>query len=183
MSYKISFTKLILNTGKFSEEIRELPLSKSLYQYFNIKDNLVDVFYSANLNQDQINEVTSYINNFVEVSVQDQMEEYLAKDIEVFIKDLLLQFRAENILMGISQSNKTAEVQGLFEQQILLPNRTRPVSLKGTLDSASLTVTLEVFRYLISNPGLYSDLSPFITAGRLTNYYNKIATKLGAPTI
>lgn len=178
-----SFAKLILNTSKFGEEIALLPLSKSKYSYFTLKGDIIDIFYTSNLSQDEINEIGSFINNFVEISVQDQMEQYLSKDIEVFIKELLLEIRAQNILMGVTQMNKTTELQGFFEAPLILPSRTRAVSLKGILDTASLTVALEALQYLIQNPLLYSDLNPFITSVRLTEWYNRISIKLSLPTI
>lgn len=177
------FIKIITNAGKLDRELRLHSSFGSVYNYLSIKGDLVKVHFTQNLNQAQIDDLSSFMSGFSNVSVYETLNNYLKSDITPFITELLLKIQAENIELGITQLGKTVEVLGFFEAPVVLPGKTRAISLKGTTDTNSLTASLELLGYYIQNPNLYSDLSPFITQVRLTSMYNEIATHLGAPTI
>lgn len=173
-----NFTKLVTNTSKLDNELRSNPSFGSLYNFLSIKGDQLQIHFTQNLNQPQIDELSAFVSDFSNVSVKDTLQAYLEGDIDPFVKDLLLEIRAENIEMGITQAGKTLEVLGFFEDHVLLPGKTRAVTLQGSLTTGSLTVTLEILTYLIANPNLYSDLNPFVTAARLTAWRDKIIAKL-----
>jgi hypothetical protein len=111
---------------------------------------------------------------FSNVSVVDTIIDKLGKDVDPFVDSLLREMRAENMAWGVTQLDKTADVLGVFCHPLPLPNRLYPISLKDTLDTASLTVTLEALDYLIAHPELYPNLSPFISAERLNSWKTKV---------
>ena len=183
MSNILNFVKTVSNVSKMDKELKDHASLGSIFNFIVAKENDLKIHFTAALTQQNIDDCTAYVNAFVEISVHDNLYNYLEKDVEPFIHDLMTDIAATNIEMGITQAGKTLEVLGFFEKAYLLPGKARSVSLKGSLDTNSLTVTMEIIGYLLSNPSEYSDLSPFIDAARLTEMYNKIATYLGAPTI
>lgn len=174
----LSFTKTIQNFTKLDRDLRSNVNYGSLYNFITIKGTDLEIHFTQNLNQGQIDAVSAYMATYSDISIFDNLVNYLGKNIDPFVDLLMRDMRAENIEMGITQANKTTEVLGFFEARVLLPNRTREVSLKGSIDTSSLTSTIEILTYYIANPSLYSDLYPFITADRLTVWKNKIITHL-----
>ena len=173
--YYLEFNKTIINVNKLSEELK--VLTPKFVSYYS-KGDYVQIAFSSNLIQSEVDAVSNKINTFVEVSITEQLKEYVETEISPFIRNLLFQIQAENISMGITQLGKTGEVLGFFEDRILLPNRVRAISLKASLDTNSLTETIALLTHYIDNPNLYSDLSPFITADRLTDMRTKVMVKL-----
>jgi hypothetical protein len=176
----LTFAKTILNPTKLERDLKANASFGTLYNFMSIKGSDVDLHFKQNLNQSQIDACSVLMNSYSDFSVFDNLKAYLAKNIDPFVANLLEDMRAENMEMGISQANKTTEVVGFFEERILLPNRSRAISLKATLDTSSLTSTLELVTYYINNPNLYSDLAPFITPERLTIWKNKIIAHLSS---
>jgi hypothetical protein len=173
--YYIELTKGITNLNKLNTELRILN-SKFVSLYS--KGTYLQLAFSSQLTQPEVDAVSSAVNNFIEVSITEQLKQYVEKDIKPFVENLLFQTQAENIAMGITQLNKTADVLGFFEYQVVLPGKTKGVSLKGSLDTNSLTVTVQILNYYIETPSEYADLSPFITVARLTSLRDAIVTKL-----
>lgn len=173
-----TFTKTITNPAKLDRELRANATFGSVFSFCNIKGDQLEVHFSANLIQSQIDALSAFIAAFSNVSVYDTLYAHLKSTIDPFVEELLISIRAENIEMGITQSNKTLEVLGFFEEHITIPGKTRTVTLQGTLTTGSLTVTIELLTYLIANPNLYTDLTPFVTAERLTSWKNRIIAKL-----
>jgi len=174
----LQFTKTILNVQKLDKQLREDAVTGPTYSHLFIKGDLIDIHFSQNCTQAVIDATSAVINNFVEISLKDQLKEYMQGKVTPFIEDMLVQIQAENIEMGITQLNKTADVVGFFVAQVMLPGKTRSVSFKDSLDTKSLTVTLSILDYYIANPDLYSDLSPFVTVARLTEWKTKIVNFL-----
>jgi hypothetical protein len=174
--WTLELTKTIINIPKLDSELRDL---NAKYVGISVKGDSLKIQFISPLTQEEVDEVSGHINSFVEVCIVEQLKEYVEKDIKPFIDNLLYQMQAENISMGITQAGKTADVLGFFCQKVLLPGKVREVSIKQTLDTNSLTVTYELLLYFIANPSQYSDLSPFITTDRLTDWKNKVAEKLG----
>jgi phosphoglycolate phosphatase-like HAD superfamily hydrolase len=178
-----NFTKLIANPAKLDLDFRNHATFKTLYNYINTKGTSLTVHFKVNLTQAQMDELTVFINAYSDFSVFDTLYKYINSDVRPFTDRLLIELQAKNIELGITQMNKTTEVLGFFEHAVLLPSRTRAVSLKGAFDTNSLTVVLELLVYYRANSYLYSDLTPFITDARLVEIYNKIATFLNIPHI
>lgn len=174
--YFLEFTKSIINLNKLEQELFAL---QSKYISLYSKGSYLQLKFSSSLSQEEVNAVSNLINNFVEISIVENLKEYVEKTIRPFIDNTLYQIQAENMALGITQAGKSADVLGFFMEQVTLPGKTRPVTIKGTLDTNSLNVTVELLTYYINNPSLYSDLTPFITVERLTDLRTKIIQKLG----
>lgn len=173
-----NFTKAVTNISKLDKGLRANVNYGSLYSFCSIKGDQLEIHFASNLVQSQIDELSAYVSGFSNTSVYDTLYNHLNSTIDPFVDELLVSIRAENIEMGITQSGKTLEVLGFFEERFLLPGKTRSVSIQGSLMTGSLTVTIEVLNYLIVNPSLYSDLNPFVTSARLTVWRDKIIAKL-----
>lgn len=174
----LTFNKSIQNPSKLRRDLKAEATAGSLFNFVNIKGSQIEAHYTVNLNQTQIDAVSVLVNNFSDLSVYDTIYNYLGKEIDPFVVELLQRVRAENMEMGITQANKTLEVLGFMEDAIVVPGRTRAVSLAASLSTSSLTVTIELLNYYIANPELYSDLSPFITSARLTSLRDEIIAYL-----
>jgi hypothetical protein len=172
------FNKQIINIPKLDVEIRVITAK---YQYLTQKGDQLNLMFSSLLTQDEINSISYLINNFVETSLVDTLAVYMDTKVACFIRSMMYKIQAENIAMGITQYNKTYDVLATLCEPIQLPNKTRKVSIKQTLDTGSLTVTLQLIDYLISTPELYEDLNPFITVERLTDWKTLITTFLAQP--
>lgn len=170
----LTFNKLILNIPKLDKQLREHSTTKPTYSHLYSKGSTIDVHFTQNCSQAVVDAASSIVNNFVEVSVKDQLKDYVESEVTPFIQDFLYTIQAENIEQEITQLGKTSEVLGFFTQAIVLPGKTRAVSLKQTLDANSLNVTLELLNHYILHPDTYSDLSPFITTDRLVSWRDKI---------
>ena len=169
--YQLDFVKTVNNISKLDRELRENNPDK--YNSLCIRGDQLKIYYSTSLTQMEVDAVSSIVNNFVEVSVQDQIADYLTADVGKFIDRFMDEFAAENMLMGITQMGKTAGVVGVMAEKIILPGETRGVSILDTMESKSLTVTIQILDHMIANMTDY-EIAPFITTERLTNTKAKI---------
>lgn len=174
----LQFNKAIQNASKLQRDLKSEETAGSVFDFINIKGNTIEIHYTQNLNQTQIDAVSALVSTFSDISVFDTLYTYLGHQIDPFVEDLLRKIRAENMEMGITQSGKTLEVLGFMTEMVTVPNRTRPVSLMASLATSSLTVTIELLNYYIANPNLYSDLSPYVTETRLTEIRDEIVAYL-----
>lgn len=118
------------------------------------------------------------IANHEHITTAESLRDYLDTQVFPFISELIHTFAAENIAMGITQAGKTGEVLGIFEERYSV-GYVHPVSLKGSFDTGSLYVSLEVLQHVRDNPNEYTGLAPFVTDARLLEMKNKIETFLG----
>lgn len=65
----IEFAREFINVPKLHEDLKDSFLK---YNYFTQKNNSLKIFFSEDLTQDDIDQVTVFINNFVEYSVFDE---------------------------------------------------------------------------------------------------------------
>jgi hypothetical protein len=170
----LNFVRTVTNASKLDKDLRRDALVGAIYSFLTIKGDDVELHFTANLNQSQIDYVSSFVANFSNVSVVDTIIDKLGKDVDPFVDSLLREMRAENMAWGISQLGKTADVLGVFCHPVQLPGKLYPLSLKDTLDTSTLNVTLEVLTYLIAHPELYPDLAPFISVDRLNLWKTKV---------
>lgn len=176
----ITFNKVITNYTKLERELRASSVYGSVYNFMSLKGSELNLHFTQNLTQAQIDALSAYVAAYSDISVFDNLVTYLGREIDPFVLQLMTEIRAANIEMGITVSGKTAEVLGFFQQPITLPGKVRPVTLQSSLDTSSLTVTVELLTYLIANESLYADLSPFVTAARLDAWKTKILARLSA---
>jgi hypothetical protein len=171
----LEFIKTVSNIPKLDYELR---LLNSKYNSLTIKDDNLRLIFNASLIQTEVDAVSNLVNNFVELCVREQIKLYISKQISPFIEDFTYKIISENMELGITQMGKTAEVLGFYCDRVEIPGKNRAVSLQDTLDSNSLTVTIEVLNYYLDNPQLYSDLSPFITTARIEGWIAEIQALL-----
>lgn len=176
----LNFARVIVNPTKLVRDLKANPTFGALYNFISIKGNDVSIHFRQNLTQTQIDAVAAFMATYSDLSVFDNLYAYLQKTIDPFVEVMMAEIRAENIEMGITQLGKTVDVLGFFENPVTIPGKTRPITLKGSLDTASLTVAIDVLNHYIANPSLYSDLAPFVTVERLTQWRGKIVSFLSA---
>jgi len=174
--FTLQIVKQIINISKLDNELK---LLNSKYLNLSTKGEELTFYFNETLIQEEIDNVYNLVNNFIEVDLAENLKIYVETEIKPFVDNLMYTIQAENIAMGITQAGKTFDVLGFFTEQIQLPNRTKKVSLKESMDSNSLTVTIELLFYFYNNPSLYIDLNPFITQERILKWLNSIKQKLG----
>lgn len=172
----IQVEKTVLNTIKFHNGLRAL---NALYTHYTATGSRIDINFSSDLNQTEIDAVAAYVSGFVNYTTAEQVESYLDNSAKPFVKTLINTFSAENISMGVTQAGKTIHILGLFEKPYIVPGAPIAVSLKGALDTSSLYAALAVLQHVRENPVEYDGLSPFITDARLLKMKNDIETFLG----
>tara|TARA_R100001086_G_scaffold249294_2_gene188603 strand:- start:478 stop:1023 length:546 start_codon:yes stop_codon:yes gene_type:complete len=89
--------------------------------------------------------------------------------------NLINDFAAENVEMGITQMGKTADVLSIMEERVEIDPINKPgvkISIMGTISSGSLYESVVVIDYHIqkANNGDYDSLVPFITPTRLAEF-------------
>lgn len=158
---KLTFSKTITNVNKLQRELNEHPTLSTIFDKYLIKGDNIDLFFLRNLTQNEIDDCTFLVNNFVEVSVKDSLINYLRADVSVFVENLVFEFAAENIEMGITQAGKTKLVADFLR------------NINYYMRSYSLYEAVVEINTEISN-GLDPNLAPFITESRLNDFSNKI---------
>jgi len=175
--YQLDFSKAINNTFKLISDIEGLDVSVSLISFTRKGDDF-SLFLDGTPTQLDLDAIFNLVNNFVEVDLTAQIKEYVVKKVRPFLEDLTFEIKASNIENGITQLNKTSDFLSFMSEKIILPGKTRPISLDTAIQNDSLDVVLQLANYYIENPQLYSDLSPFVTVEKITYWRNKILTFL-----
>lgn len=83
-----------------------------------------------------------------------------------FGKNIMVDFAVENVMLGITQNNKTKEVLDYL------------VEIKSAIDTGSLYTVIDEINKL-KEKGLPDDLAPYITEERLDRIKSKIEDYLG----
>lgn len=169
--FTLSFNKLINNITKLDKELKALVAA---YSYCSIKGSNLTLVFTNIISQADIDAVSNKVNNFVETDLVDYINANKVKPVNQWVTEFLQRITAENISMGITQAGKTADMLGFYQNYVLLPGKTFPITFKGTLDTGSLNVTLELVEYYLAHPELYPGLSPFIDQARLTAWKNDV---------
>jgi hypothetical protein len=176
----LRFTKTIINLTKLNAQLRENATTSPTYTHLFAKGSALDLHFSANCTQPVVDAASSIVNNFVEISVREQLEDYLETKVQPFVADMMLTIMSENIESGITQAGKTNDVLGFFNHPVTLPGAIYPVSLAQALDTGSLYSAMQLIDHHIANPAQYETLSPFVTVARLGQWKTKIITFLQA---
>lgn len=140
----------------------------------------VSFVYENALSAEDEAKLNQVVTNHVKITTVEGLTAYLDSEVFPFVKQLINNFAAENIAMGITQSGKTADVLGLFEKKVDI-GALHPVSLKSSFDTGSLYVSIAVIQFFRNNSAEFSGLSPFVTDSRLLAMKNKIEAFLGLP--
>jgi len=151
--------------------------------HIEAQDTTFEIFFSTSLTSEQEDLVTSTVSSHNGITSAQSLAIYLDTQIFPFVQELIREFAAENISLGITQAGKTGHVLAMFSKNYPVPDNNYQNSLKNSFDTGSLYISLGIIAYLLANSSEYDGLSPYITSAKLTTMYNKIATKLGAATI
>jgi hypothetical protein len=171
-----SFTKVIF-PDKF---IAELLASGLPYLKFNSLGSALNVVMTTTLDEAQETTLNALVTaHNPSVPTATSVGIYLDSVIFPFVTNLIRNFAAENIAMGITQAGKTGAILGLFTKKYDVNSNSLPICLKDTFDTGSLYESIKVIQYLRDNPTEYNGLSPFITDARLHAMKNSIETCLG----
>lgn len=173
-----NFVKQI-NSDKLQYEIGAagLPAPK----YIETENTNVKIVYETGLSEAQVIILESCVTNHVWMTTAESLKIFLDEQVMPFVKNLITEFAAENISMGITQAGKTGQVLGLFSKPYNVYSNEFHVSLKNSFDTGSLYVARDVIQYVRNNPTEFDGLSPFVTDARLLSMKNKIEKFLGLP--
>lgn len=149
--------------------------------HIETNEDALTIYFSQALDASQVTTLDGVVAAHTGKTSAEQIADYLALQVFPFVRDLINDFAAENITLGITQAGKTGHVLGLFSKPYPCPSITLPISLKNCFDTGSLYSARDVIQYVRNNPMEYAGLSPFITDARLLAMKNKIETFLGLP--
>ena len=166
--FKRTFTKTVL-ASKLNEEIKVSSLNLILDGLsFDAGTSIVNIYFTEEPSSSQDVELNSIINDHVpSPTFHYTMVNYLSKDVYEFVKQLRLDFAADNIELGITQMGKTRTVADKLRD------------LNYYLDVFSLYAAVQVIDEMIAS-GLDPEDAPFITEPRMTEFKNKILQFLGS---
>ena len=75
----LNFQKQIYNIPKLHADLSALSLSGSKFYFVTVKGEAIEIHYSANLVQAEVDEVSAIVNTFVEISVLEEIKNELSK--------------------------------------------------------------------------------------------------------
>jgi len=179
--FSYTLTKLSYYIEQLQIEIKANSGLASKYAYLSGFGTSVTVTFSQELSAPEESDLTNIVNNHTGATSAQQLASYLDNQVFPFIKNLINEFAAQNISMGITQTGKTGDVLGLFEKQYTISGVNKPVSLKASFDTGSLYVARQIIQHVRDNPTEFDGLSPFINDSRLLSMKNSIETFLGIP--
>lgn len=162
--YDLSFSLSNVNTNQLLNELRAASIPFSQITSDTNTDSLGVVFDSEPSLEIQ-DEVAQIVAAHVP-SPLNGITSYLRDNVAVFCSQLLLEFAAENMSMGITQAGKTRAVS-LYLRDV-----------QYYISTYSLYVAVEEIDGLI-NEGIPADLAPFVTTARMIEFKNKILAYLG----
>lgn len=153
-----------VNSEKLEKEILATELS-TLYSHILTSSSplLTTVVFTSSLNQNNISILENIIiNHTTALSLPDLVKQSI-NNAMAFGSNLLLEYSTENVLLGITQENKTGEV--LSKLSLVLP----------AIQSGSLYEAISRIKAIPSSD--YD--SKYITQARLLIFVNKIEQYLG----
>ena len=148
-----------VNTDKLKQEIESSNISKVVESVVEAGDEFAIVF-SQNLTTEETNTLTNLVTSHNFFTVEEEVKLKVSEAIK-FGQELIINFASENVIMGITQANKTKDVADFLS------------NLMRYAQSGSLyEVINEIDR--LKFEGLPVDLEPFITESRLDTFKQSI---------
>jgi len=149
------FNKQEVNLSKLTLELSQLNISGLSYSHGQVTVHAIQT-----LDSNQLDSIQTIINDHIAADPSETVRRIISNAMQ-FGNELMITFAAENVLMGITQLNKTKDVSDY------LANVTRYIQ------TGSLHEVINEVNRLIAN-GLPEDLAPFITETRLLQFKQKI---------
>ena len=178
-SYPISSTATgDINCEKLEYDILESDIENTFSYLLKENGNGV-IAFETELSESDESALGSLVSNHAHITTAESLLNYLLGSVFPFTRDLIAEFAAENIAMGVTQTGKTADILGLFEKKYTLSGVLHPVSLKASFDTGSLYVSTAIIEHVRDNPTEFDGLSPYVTDTRLLAMKNKIEFFLG----
>lgn len=99
-----TFTKDVTNMTKLDRELRANASFGSLYSHANVKGNQIEIHFSSNLIQTQIDALSSVISAFSNVSVYDTLYSHLKSNTNLnpFVTETRLTSWKDKILAKLA---------------------------------------------------------------------------------
>jgi len=158
-------TRDISNLNKMQDEVIE-AFSKITYVMKFGSDDLRFTLEEGLSEAEEV-ELTSFVESFEDVADPKESVRMAISGAISYFSDLVIDFSSDNVLMGITQANKTKDVSDFLEG----------VMKYGV--SGSLYEVINEIDRIISN-GIPDDLSPFVTSERLEDFKSRISNHLGS---
>lgn len=146
-----------LNKDLLLNEISEIIPSIRNISVF--ETNFV-VIFEGDLNASQIEILSNKISSHKSMTTQQRLAKII-KEASEFGQNLILEFAAENMLMGITQAGKTKQVADYLTDVI-----------RYVQTGSLYEVVNEIDR--LKNSGIPENLSPYITEERMEIFKNRI---------
>lgn len=170
-----------VNISQLEAELKASSIG-SYIQSVTSKGTLITVVTSVDLDEGSKLKLYTLVSSHIPPNASiEYIKTKVIAPARAFADALEIQFIAENIAMGLTQSGKTARMVEIMTKQLPIPGTNISVSIMEAMHAAcpSLTVILILLDYYIAHPSLYSDVSPFLTVARFTALRKKVADYLG----
>lgn len=133
--------------------------------------NFLNVMFTTDISDTDSGIISTYWNTATAQMFQPTIQEILTvkiSDAMNFGNNLIVQASVENITMGITQAGKTKVVSDYLD------------NMQTYLKAGSLYAAVDELNLLLAQD-IPTNVAPYVTAARLTNYKNQIQTYLGLP--
>ena len=150
------------NLDKLTDEINQSGLIG--LNHINSNGTNISIIFNSELNSSDVTILNSLVTNHVSFDQKKYIENIILKSIN-FGNQLISEFAAENVIMGITQDGMTGTV------------RKRMSEIVNALNTGSLYDAINEARAV---PPEHKD-SKYITDVRLLQFINKIEAYLGLP--
>jgi hypothetical protein len=165
--FSFEISKGVTNINKLDGELR---LLNPKYLSLSAKGERIELSFKTALSQTEVDAVSNHINSFVEYSVVEGLKSFLDLKIDVFVANWITKIRAENLQMGISIGSGMYEFQSVAEACLDVRATGRKVSLLGSLQTGTLSVSIEIMMFLRSHPEVYAPAAPYFSDERLAKW-------------
>lgn len=172
MSNSIIYAKNSTRTGEIDEtkmiaEIAAVPeITTGLVTIVDAGDEFALVFLDTPT-AEELTHINAVVYAHSHLSAQESVRLTMQRAVE-FGNNLMIEFAAENILLGITQAGKTKQVADYLQ------------NVMRYIQSGSLYEVISEIDSLIS-AGIAPELAPFVTEARLLAFRGKVTAYLGMP--
>lgn len=158
-----------VNSEKLEQELLVSSLASIYSHITTVSSPLSTTIHSTReLTSEEISQLESIVTSHTTSPSPAEYVQSVITAAITFGNQLVISFAAENVLLGITQTNKTKEVSDYL------------ANVLRYIQSGSLYEVINEINRL-ETEGLPSELSPFVTTSRLLSFKNKVEAYLGIP--